>query len=118
MRPLSKVETRRSLLDTPSTSPLHRVIYPQESKYRLTVWYEVCTIGQLENLSGDKKNELMAGGTVTFNNLPGLDPITVLSGEKKLNFLKRIEIGYGLSMSKSGRVHYTIKKHAISYPNN
>jgi hypothetical protein len=97
---------------------IHRVIYPQESKCRLTVWYEVCTIEQLQNLSGDKKNELMAGGTVTFNNLPGLAPITVLPGEKKLDFLKRIEMGYGLSTSKSGMVSYTIEKHAISYPNN
>jgi len=88
---------------------IHRVIYPQESKCRLTIWYEICTIEQLTNLSGNKKNELMAAGTVTFDNLPGLAPITVLPGENKLEFLKRIERGYGLSTSKSGPIFYTRK---------
>ncbi|CAF3580105.1 unnamed protein product [Rotaria sp. Silwood1] len=82
---------------------IHRVVYPQESKPRLTLWYELCTIEQLKNISADKKDELMANGTVTFKNLPGSAPITVLAGEKKLDFLKRVEmaavgklIGHGI----------------------
>lgn len=47
------------------------------------MWYELCTNAQLRNLSGDKKNEIMADGAVTFENLRGSDPITVQSGETK-----------------------------------
>ena len=51
---------------------IHRVIYPHEPKCRLTIWYELCTIEQLENLSGTKKNELMANG-FDFPSLNGKD---------------------------------------------
>ncbi|CAF3328003.1 unnamed protein product [Rotaria sp. Silwood2] len=97
---------------------IHRVIYPQEPNNRLTIWCEVCTTQQLKNVSADNKDELMADGTVTFASMPGLDPITVLPGETKLNFLKRIEIAHGLSMSKAGPPHYKLDKHDISYPIN
>ena len=95
---------------------IHRVVYPQESKRRLTIWYEVCTIQQLKNISADKKHEIMADGSVTFENLPGLAPITVLSGENKLEFLKRVEMAHGLSMSKMGPPRYKLQKHDISFP--
>jgi hypothetical protein len=95
---------------------IHRVVYPHQSKCRLTIWYELCTIEQLTNISVDKKDEVMVGGTVTFKNLFGLPPITVLPGENKLEFLRRIEAAHGLSMSKTGSPHYTLKKHDISYP--
>ncbi|CAF3386917.1 unnamed protein product [Rotaria socialis] len=65
---------------------IHRVVYPQESKLRLTLWYQLCTIEQLKNVSADKKDELMANGTVAFKNLPGSAPITVSPGETKLGF--------------------------------
>ncbi|CAF3988463.1 unnamed protein product [Rotaria sp. Silwood1] len=81
---------------------------------RLTLWYELCTIEQLKNISADKKDELMANGTVTFKNLPGSAPITVLAGEKKLDFLKRVEMAAGLSMSKMGPPIYRLEKHVIS----
>ncbi len=95
---------------------IHRVIYPQKSKCRLTIWYEMCTTEQLRNISADKQDETMADGIVTFQNLPGLTPITVLPGEKKLAFLRRVEMAHGLSMSKMGPPHYKLKKHDISYP--
>ena len=95
---------------------IHRVIYPQEPKRRLTVWYELCTTEQLRNISADKKDEIMAGGIVTFENLPGLPPVTVLPGENKLEFLKRIEQAHGLSMSKVRSPVYKLEKHIISYP--
>ncbi|CAF1318236.1 unnamed protein product [Rotaria sp. Silwood1] len=95
---------------------IHRVVYPQESKPRLTLWYELCTVEQLKNISADKKDELMANGTVTFKNLPGSAPINVLAGEKKLDFLKRVEMAAGLSMSKMGPPTYRLEKHVISYP--
>ncbi|CAF4417644.1 unnamed protein product [Rotaria sp. Silwood2] len=97
---------------------IHRVIYPKKSKYRLTVWYEVCTIEQLKTISTEKKDELMADGNVTFDNLLGLPPITVLPGETKLDFLKRVEMANGLSMSKMGPPHYVLEKHGIAYPAN
>jgi hypothetical protein len=95
---------------------IHRVIYPQEPKCRLTVWYELCTLEQLKNISADKKDEIMANGVVTFENLPGLAPITVLPGENKLTFLKRVEKAHGLSMSKMGPPVHHLQKHVISYP--
>ncbi|CAF3723137.1 unnamed protein product [Rotaria sp. Silwood1] len=57
---------------------IHRVIYPQKWKSRLTIWYEVCTTEQLKNISADKKDELMADGAVTFASMPGSAPITVI----------------------------------------
>ncbi|CAF1103603.1 unnamed protein product [Rotaria sp. Silwood1] len=95
---------------------IHRVIYPQEQQRRLTVWYEVCTVEQLRNINGDKKDERMIDGVVTFGNLPGSTPVHVLPGEKKLEFLKRIEMAYGLSMSKLGYVFYDLQTYDISYP--
>ena len=97
---------------------IHRVIYPQEAKHRLTMWYELCTIAQLRNLSGNKTNEVMADGSVTFENLPGSDPITVQSGETKLEFLRRVETAHGLSMSKAGPPRYRLEKHDIAYATN
>jgi hypothetical protein len=95
---------------------IHRVIYPQESKCRLTIWYEMCTTEQLRNISVNKRNEIMAGGVVTFENIPGLAPITVLPGENRLEFLRRIESAHGLSMSKTRPPRYELQKHGISYP--
>ncbi|CAF1203766.1 unnamed protein product [Adineta steineri] len=95
---------------------IHRVIYPQQAKHRLTLWYEVCTIEQLRNISADSDDEPMDTGTVTFENLPESASITVLPGEKKLDFLKRVEMATGLSTSKMGPVLYQLEKHVISYP--
>jgi hypothetical protein len=95
---------------------IHRVVYPQESKRRLTVWYEVCTIGQLRNISVENQDEKMAGGTVTFENLPGLRPMIVSPNENKLAFLKQIESSLGLSASKVRPPRYELQKHDISYP--
>ena len=95
---------------------IHRVIYPQEAKCRVTIWYEVCTIEQLRGLSDEKKNEQMAGGIVTFANVPESAEITVLPGEKKLDFLKRVEVSLGFSASKALPPVYKPRKHAVSYP--
>jgi hypothetical protein len=95
---------------------IHRVVYPQEPKCRLTVWYEVCTIEQLRSISNEKKDELMTDGIVMFENLPESPPMIVLPGEKKLDFLKRVEMAFGLSMSKVRPPVYKLEKHVISYP--
>jgi hypothetical protein len=97
-------------------SGIHRVVYPQVPKSRLTLWYEVCTIEQLRNISEENHEELLTGGIVSFENLPGSAPITILPEEKKLEFLKRIEMAYGLSISKIFPPQYKLKKHFISYP--
>jgi hypothetical protein len=94
---------------------IHRVVYPQEPKCRLTVWYEVCTTEQLRNVSADN-DDIMTDGIVTFENLPGSAPITVLPGEKRLEFLKRVESAHGLSMSKVRPPVYKLEKHVLSYP--
>jgi hypothetical protein len=94
---------------------IHRVVYPQEARRRLTIWYELCTTEQLKILSGEKKNEVMAGGTVRFENLPEVDPITVLPDENKLEFLKRIEKSRGVTVAKIGPPKYVLQQYAISY---
>lgn len=94
---------------------IHRVVYPQSAGPRLTVWYELCTVAQLANLSDKKQNEVMAEGVVTFENLPGSEPIAVRRGETKLTFLRRVEMAKGLSMSKSGPPRYKLDKHDITY---
>ncbi|CAF1127885.1 unnamed protein product [Adineta steineri] len=75
--------------------------------------------GMLDIVSyfNDKSDdEPMDIGTVTFENLPESASITVLPGEKKLDFLKRVEMATGLSTSKMGPVRYQLEKHVISYP--
>lgn len=95
---------------------IHRVIYPQNPTCRVTVWYEICTIEQLRNISVESHDEPMAEGIVTIKNLPESAPITVLPGETKLQFLKRVEMASGVSMSKSGPRFYSLQKHDILYP--
>lgn len=97
---------------------IHRVIYPDVSKRRLTIWYEVCTTEQLESLSGKKKTEPMPEGTVVFDGLPTTKPINVLPGENRLDFLKRIEMSRGLSVSKAGPPRYIPTKHDFSFSSN
>ncbi|CAF0857680.1 unnamed protein product [Adineta ricciae] len=97
---------------------IHRVVYPQTAGIRLTMWYEVCTVEQLKNLSSKKQNEVMAAGNVVFRNLPGSKPIAVRNGETRLEFLRRVEMARGLSMSKSVSPHYKLDKHDISYSAN
>ncbi|CAF3323149.1 unnamed protein product [Rotaria sp. Silwood2] len=65
-------EAAARLTDNHLKPGIDRMIYPQGGKPRLTMCYEVCTIAQLENLSVEKKSEVMAGGSVTFDNRPGL----------------------------------------------
>ena len=95
---------------------IHRVIYPREAKCRLTMWYEVCTIEQLRNISNEKNDEMMTSGTVLLPNLPGSEPILIKPGETKLGFLKRVESSRGLSASKVRPPIYTLVKHSLSYP--
>ncbi|UJR18903.1 hypothetical protein I4U23_022031 [Adineta vaga] len=95
---------------------IHRVIYPQESKRRLTIWYEICTTEQLKNISDKMTNEIMAGGMVTFNNLPGASPIPVFRNERRLDFLRRVEWSHGLTMTKAPPLQYILPKHDISFP--
>ena len=95
---------------------IHRVIYPQESKHRLTIWYEICTTEQLKSVSDKKTNEIMAGGMVTFDNLPGASPIPVFRNERRLDFLRRFEWSHGLTMTKAPPPQYILPKHDISFP--
>ena len=95
---------------------IHRVVYPRKAKTRLTMWYEVCTIEQLRNISSEKKDEVMAGGTVIFKNLPGSAPITARSGEKNVKFSRHVEMAHGLSSSKMGPPTYRLENHYLSYP--
>jgi len=95
---------------------IHRVIYPKKKQPRLTMWFEVCTIEQLRNINEENADETMQSGDVTFDGLLNASPIRVLPGEKKLDFLRRIEMARGLSMSKAGPPRYHLKKYPIAYP--
>ena len=100
-------------------SGIHRVIYPSQQERRLTIWYELCTIPQLERLSDGKQTELMPEGSVTFDGLPDVDPIEVLPGENRLEFLKRIESSFGISGSKTGEPHYIqLAEHDFPFKSN
>ena len=95
---------------------IHQVIYPRDRKQRLTLWYEICTIQQLQILKDIEEDKPMLGGTVIFENLPGAEPMDVSPGEQTLDFLKRIEAARGLSSSKLGPPFYILNQYHISYP--
>lgn len=65
---------------------IHHVIYLREAKILLTMWYEVCTIEQLRNISSERKDEMIPTGTVILPNLLGSASITIQPGETKLAF--------------------------------
>ncbi|CAF0789648.1 unnamed protein product [Adineta ricciae] len=94
---------------------IHRVVYPQTAGIRLTMWYEVCTIAQLESLNYEEQNDAMDVGDVIFENLPGSNPMSVQSGETRLEFLRRVEMANGLSMSKLGPPVYRLEKYNMEY---
>ena len=98
---------------------IHRVIYPSQQERRLTIWYELCTTQQLERISDGTQTELMPEGSVTFDGLPDVDPIEVLPGENRLEFLKRIESSFGISGSKTGEPHYIqLAEHDFPFKSN
>ncbi|CAF1473857.1 unnamed protein product [Adineta steineri] len=113
---LSYITYRIYAINFPIPQSIHRVIYPREIKSQLIIWYELCTIEQLKAISSEKEDESMDHGEAIFENLPDSLPLTVLPGEKKLAFLKRVEISYGLATSKAGPSIYKFDKHAITYP--
>lgn len=60
---------------------------------------------------------MINSGIVTFENLPGIKPISVLSGEIKSNFLTHMKITNTLSMTKMISLpNYELEKYDISYP--
>ncbi|CAF2139774.1 unnamed protein product [Rotaria magnacalcarata] len=92
-------------------SGIHRVIYPRTVQQpRLTIWQEICTEGQIQQLFEENNNVqiLPAGAEVLLANQPNSIPMTVLpGGETPHNFMHRVESTRGLSMSKSLRSDMT-----------
>lgn len=70
---------------------IHRVVYPHSPVPRVTAWYEVCTVEQINQ----EKNPKPIEGEVKLPNLPGSKPLQVAKGDKEA-----ITRRYGIPMSK------------------
>jgi isopenicillin N synthase-like dioxygenase len=70
---------------------IHRVVYPRDPVPRVTAWYEVCTV---EQINQDQNPQPMEG-EIKLPNLPGSKPLQVAKGEKEA-----ITRRYGIPMSK------------------
>jgi len=78
---------------------IHRVAYPSVAKSRLTVWYEVCTVDQVnQDFEPKQLATVEEAQTVQLVNLPGSKSLEVKKGE---NVLSKIERHYGVPMGKT-----------------
>jgi hypothetical protein len=81
---------------------VHRVIYPAISGPRLTMWYEMCTVAQV---NGPDDSLPMPQGEVELPNVTGYGKMLYVSpGETQSDVLRRIERRRGLPMSKVPRL--------------
>ena len=101
---------------------IHRVIYPRMAHHaRLTIWQEVCTNSQLQQLSQHAAQTLLLqpGVQVTLANQPGSKPIAVLpGGENQHDFMRRMEGERGISLSKLAPSDLRIYPQRPFYANN
>jgi hypothetical protein len=75
---------------------IHRVVYPQESKSRLTLWYEMCTVKQVT----EPDERYVHSERVKMPNIMGGAEIEVKKGEKMVNIFRKIERIHGIPFSK------------------
>lgn len=97
---------------------IHRVIYPQQSKRRLTIWYEICTTEQLKNISEKKANEIMPGGMVTLPMSSWCISGACTAKWAKIRFSETIWMVAWMTMTKAPPPRYILPKHDISFPTN
>jgi len=90
----------------PLKAGIHRVVYPQVAKPRLTVWYEMCTVKQ----ATEPDQSYVNPGSVNVPNLPGSLPVEVKEGEKVVDILRKIERTRGIPMSKVRRLDDSFKR--------
>jgi len=77
---------------------IHRVVYPQIKAPRLTAWYEVCTVDQVNN---DGKDHEYAAGPLPISNVSGVEKFVVKKKEKPKETSERIKRRFGIPMGKS-----------------
>lgn len=78
---------------------VHRVVYSSTTQSRITSWYEVCTLDQInQDLSPPQLKD-----TVVLPNLPGSKPLVI---EQEQDSMNAIENYYGIPTSKSMRESY------------
>lgn len=101
---------------------IHRVIYPRmPHQARLTVWQEVCTTSQIQQLFHQQiqMQTLPHDAQVTLANQPGSKPMVVRpDGETRHAFMRRMEGERGISASKSSRSHFRVSSPPVSQTNN
>ena len=85
-------------------SGIHRVVYPRTAHQpRLTIWQEVCTEDQIQQLleRNDNVKHLPPGAQVTLMNQLNSVPMIVLpDGENRVDFMKRVESQRGIPRTK------------------
>lgn len=77
---------------------VHRVIFPAQEVKRLTMWYEACTIAQV---NGPKDTPLPEGKLQIPNIVGTNNDFPIEEGESEIVVLRRVELDLGLPMSKS-----------------
>eukprot|EP01122_Echinamoeba_exundans_P009538 TRINITY_DN3403_c0_g1_i1.p1 TRINITY_DN3403_c0_g1~~TRINITY_DN3403_c0_g1_i1.p1 ORF type:complete len:372 (+),score=54.33 TRINITY_DN3403_c0_g1_i1:79-1194(+) len=81
---------------------IHRVIYPALQGPRLTMWYEACTVAQV---NGPDDSKPVPDGQVALPNVKGPGKMMMVSKmETQTDVLMRIERRRGLPMSKVPRI--------------
>jgi len=85
---------------------VHRVVYPNNGKPRLTIWYEMCTVKQ----ATEPEDKYLNTDTVIVPNLAkGAQQVEVAKGEKVVDILRKIERTRGIPMSKVFRLEDNFK---------
>eukprot|EP01112_Ceratiomyxa_fruticulosa_P016087 TRINITY_DN4827_c0_g1_i1.p1 TRINITY_DN4827_c0_g1~~TRINITY_DN4827_c0_g1_i1.p1 ORF type:complete len:389 (+),score=86.99 TRINITY_DN4827_c0_g1_i1:307-1473(+) len=76
---------------------IHRVVYPRNERSRITSWYEVCTVDQINSSGIDARREYRA---TQLSNVENSEKV-VIEGEGKDSLFVRIEREFGIPQSKA-----------------
>eukprot|EP01112_Ceratiomyxa_fruticulosa_P000203 TRINITY_DN1020_c0_g1_i3.p1 TRINITY_DN1020_c0_g1~~TRINITY_DN1020_c0_g1_i3.p1 ORF type:complete len:414 (+),score=89.30 TRINITY_DN1020_c0_g1_i3:356-1597(+) len=79
---------------------VHRVVYPRVSVPRLTAWYEVCTVEQINN---DDVESPYAAGPLSIPNIGDSSSVVVQEGDTPKQVAQKIQRHFGIPMSKIRR---------------
>eukprot|EP01115_Flamella_aegyptia_P005753 TRINITY_DN24100_c0_g2_i1.p1 TRINITY_DN24100_c0_g2~~TRINITY_DN24100_c0_g2_i1.p1 ORF type:complete len:184 (+),score=29.90 TRINITY_DN24100_c0_g2_i1:223-774(+) len=80
----------------PVKAGIHRVVYPEHGKPRLTAWYEMCTVAQ----ATEREDKSLTPGEIKMDSMPGSAPIVAQKGDSVNSILQKIERKRGIPMSK------------------
>lgn len=92
---------------------IHRVIYPATSGSRLTMWYEMCTVDQV---NGPDDAAAVPEGEIQLPNIKGPGSMMLtMKGDTQTDVLRRIERKRGLPMSKVPRIQDSFRVRSFQY---